>query len=162
MLGTEVRLWAWKRQLTLLRKAQDHLRKLGKDPRKVNLNLLFPLLAAGGLKEDEEMADRWAALLANAADPAADEVPPSFPEVLKQLTPAEARLLDAIYPGHTGDLTSLAQQLGLGSQFFVAVDNLVRHQLIRHPFRAGPVASQDTARAYVTALGRAFVEACRR
>jgi hypothetical protein len=43
------------------------------------------------------MHDRWAALLSNAANPASViQVFPSFPEILSQLSPKEAILLDAI------------------------------------------------------------------
>ncbi len=42
------------------------------------------------------MAARWGALLANAADPDQPEVPPSFPEVLRQLAPLDARLLEFV------------------------------------------------------------------
>jgi hypothetical protein len=45
-----------------------------------------PLLELGSLEaeDDEEMHERWAALLANAAiaDEGVEQVPPSFPEIL--------------------------------------------------------------------------------
>jgi hypothetical protein len=51
------------------------------------MNVLVPLLEAGSPEEDGGMAARWAALLANAArGDAGPEVPPSFADVLRQLT----------------------------------------------------------------------------
>jgi hypothetical protein len=76
-----------KAQLKLLERAHQYLRDAGRDPREVKWNVLFPLLEAASLDEDDDMADRWAALLANAADPLADEVPPSFADVLRQFDP---------------------------------------------------------------------------
>ena len=66
----------------------------GFEPNSVAPHLLFPILEAASLQEDEELQDRWACLLANAARPGrADDVLPSFVEVLKQLSPFEAQCL---------------------------------------------------------------------
>jgi hypothetical protein len=55
-------------------------------------------MEGASLKEegDDNMADRWAALLVNAAADSSD-VPPSFPAILSELTSLEARLLDHVY-----------------------------------------------------------------
>lgn len=42
------------------------------------------------------MCDRWAALLANATDPEGSAVEPSFPDVLRQLSSTDARLIEYI------------------------------------------------------------------
>src|SRR5207253_1813243 len=83
------------------------------------------------------MTARWAALIANAANPvAALPVPPSFPEILKQLSPQEAMILDNLYdvqrPGY--DRTQYAKsRVGAvrgaslsAKSAEVAVDNLDR------------------------------------
>lgn len=50
---------------------------------------------AATLESDPDLQDRWSALLANAADPAADvSLGVAFIELLRQLTPAEAALLE--------------------------------------------------------------------
>lgn len=94
MLGAEFRLRRWKRGVRLAERAAEHLREVGREAERVRDDTLVPLLEAGSLVDEENMQVRWGALLANAADPGADEVPPSFPEMLRQLSSIEARLLD--------------------------------------------------------------------
>lgn len=126
-------------QIRLLERAQDHLREAGRDPREVEWNVLFPLLDAGSLEEDPDMADRWAALLANAADPGTSEVTPSFPEILKQLTTTEARVLDGAFgmlahPGREDAIIHGARiRLALDlddTTYALAMENLYRQRLL--------------------------------
>ena len=95
-LGDRVLVWRATRQLRALEKLQADLAAKRRDPRSVKWNVLFPLLEATALEEDAGMADRWAALLSTAADPARPEVPPSFPEVLRQMTPLDAQALEIV------------------------------------------------------------------
>jgi hypothetical protein len=85
------------KQVDLLLNAQAELRAKGIDPRIVKWNVVFPLLDAAALEDDKSMSARWQALLTNATDPNVDEVPPSFPDILRALTPNEAKLLDYYY-----------------------------------------------------------------
>jgi hypothetical protein len=60
------------------------------------LKTLLPILESASLEDDEDLHDRWANLLANAA--AFDgRVHPSFTQILQGLTGSEAKFLDAIY-----------------------------------------------------------------
>ncbi len=124
------------------------------------------------------MAERWAALLANAADPEATEVPPSFPDILKQLSPTEERILEAVFEalvegGEDAILHGARVRLALGVDeeiYTVAVENLYRERLLKpvsvkldfvEP--AGTRYATDTLETVMlTALGEAFVRACRR
>jgi len=64
-------------------------------------SLLFPILDAASLQDDDYLHQQWVALLANvAASP--DSVHPSFIEVLRQLTPKEAKLLNELYDSCAG------------------------------------------------------------
>lgn len=99
------------------------LQDAGWSPKRVNLKVLLPIMDYCGREGDADpsdeagasdshfMQEKWAALLANAAadSAAAPEVPPSFPEILKQLSAREAKLLDAVCRidphYHNGDLT---------------------------------------------------------
>jgi hypothetical protein len=70
----------------------------GFTPKAVPTKLLFALLEGASLEENEDLHDKWAALLANAASPRmADWVRPSFSETLKLMPPEVARFLDAAY-----------------------------------------------------------------
>lgn len=109
-LGRELDLWIaeiitrWrqtsqlKTQVKLLTKAVElatKVRALGiRTAEPIDNRLLRAVLEDGSLEPDDEMHDRWAALLVSAA--AGVAVPPAFPEVLRQLEPIEARLLDRL------------------------------------------------------------------
>lgn len=131
------------------------------------------------------MADRWAALLANAAaDP--DSVPPSFPGILEQLAPIEAAILEAIHHavivepsaegGQPWQLTTISAA-GIQTRFSLTeaeyigrVENLLRLRLVGPPatrleFIDNPervFLLEGTDQIRLTELGRAFVEACQR
>jgi hypothetical protein len=49
------------------------------------------------LEEDDNLQDKWAAFLANAAAGYKDEIHPSFVELLKQISAFEAQFLDALF-----------------------------------------------------------------
>ncbi len=57
---------------------------------------VLPLLREAAMQSEDELQERWAALLENTAN-AAHGVLPSFGQTLSQLTPAEARYLDRIW-----------------------------------------------------------------
>ena len=69
LLGDQVRFYRFKKQVQLLREAQDILKQAGVSPKKVPLKTLFPILEGAAVEEDESMSARWAALLATAANP---------------------------------------------------------------------------------------------
>lgn len=81
-------------------KAEAMLTAVGREPQPVEPKLLLPLVQAASLETDEVLADKWAALLANAADPAQERpVHPGFVEMLRQLTPTDATVLTRLYQG---------------------------------------------------------------
>jgi hypothetical protein len=78
----------------LFTKAHDYLAMTGREPLSVEPKILIPLVQAASLETDEILAAHWAALLANAADPAQRVlVQPGFAEVMRQLTPMDVRVL---------------------------------------------------------------------
>ena len=86
---------AWDQAQQLGAKATAYLAAVGREPQPVEPKLLLPLVQAASLETDPTLAEKWAALLANAADPAQRvAVQPGFAEVLRQLTPTDARVLD--------------------------------------------------------------------
>jgi hypothetical protein len=88
------------RQIPLFKKVQAAIHKAGFDPRQIADNISVPILQAALLEDDETMQERWANLLANASDPRqASAVLPSFAVILKELTPRDAKFLDALYEG---------------------------------------------------------------
>jgi hypothetical protein len=141
--GDAMRLRRWKRAMRRADKAAEFLRERGREPRHVPDSVLVPLLEGGGSEEDEAMADKWSTLLANATDPAAPEVPAAFPDVLRQLEPAEARIMDHTYEALMTIAPEFRDQVGVLKAALIPmervpearlayhIDNLMRLRLIR-------------------------------
>jgi len=82
--------------LRMLHQTQRMIQGAGINPNRVPLRLFLPILDHASVEDDEDMQSRWAALLANAAT-SPNSVHPSYIEVLRQLAPEDARLLDRFY-----------------------------------------------------------------
>jgi hypothetical protein len=97
MVSDQFGYWRLKRLNRLAEKAGE---LAGADMRlsPIALRTLVPLLDAGTIEEDDDMQDRWAALLASAGL-RPDAIPPSFVEILRALSPEEAQVLDDIADG---------------------------------------------------------------
>jgi hypothetical protein len=139
-LAASVRPYTVVRQVEAVAKAQQMLNKRGLSTHPVPPRLLLPILEGASIEDEEDLHTRWAALLANAAS--SDKVHPSYIEVLKQLTPAEARLLDALYkiakgkPWQTVDTTAVTDEefKASGPRLFTWFSNLIRLGLIQISF----------------------------
>jgi hypothetical protein len=173
-MADHVRYRRWRTQLRILGKAAAQARAAGFAPGRVPLKTLAPLLDGGSLEEDEEMVDRWAALLANAAG-AKHRVPPSFPSVLRELEPTAARILDFIWDGHLRIAPELRRRFGItiedherrmfgvsDEEFAFHLDNPIRLRLIDSPDDYLDPASTEPPGFRLTAFGAAFVHACHR
>src|SRR5436190_7990399 len=132
--------------------ANRWLEEAGLEAHVVSPKVLVPWLESSSLEEDPEQAadpedakamqERWAALLANAAagDQGA-EVLPTFPRLLSELVPVEARMVEllgteALSPPHRPSMLAFMHLAGFdpandASQhtFAVHVDNLERLRL---------------------------------
>lgn len=183
MLGDTLRLLRFKREVKILNEAKEFLRARGAEPTPVPLRILTPILEAGSLEENDSMATRWAALLATAADlTRKEEVLPSFPDILKQLSSLEARILEAVvdmvsqkgipqreWPSRGAKGESLRSFLSADERSFeVALDNLFRLRLCAPPSvqldfidnkdHRFQLATKDLI--CITQLGYSFVSAC--
>jgi hypothetical protein len=84
--------------LAMMKRASRMLSDAGIDPKRVAPKLFLPILEHASLEEDDYLQERWAALLANAADPSgAVPVSAAFPRILKDLCSEEVRILDKLY-----------------------------------------------------------------
>jgi hypothetical protein len=129
------------------------------------------------------MAERWASLLASAANPDNQTaLEASFVEILKQLAPTHAFVLDVFYEQVKRDELPPEQWAERGyvfselkgflqndvPQFDVAIDNLLRLHLVAYPRANLGIANGHEVRVqvtssnilYATSLGYAFVSAC--
>jgi|GEM_PF-5022942 len=88
----------WERAQNLLQKAHGLLANVGREPQPIELKLFVPLVQAAVLETEESIADRWAALLANAADPSLHtSVLTAFVDIMRNLSTIDVVLLTAIY-----------------------------------------------------------------
>jgi hypothetical protein len=91
-----MKVWRLKRQIRLLHEVKRLIDQSGKDIKPLATRLFFPVFDAASIEDDDDMQTRWAALIANEATKIGS-VHPSFIELLKQLAPDDARLLDKLY-----------------------------------------------------------------
>lgn len=155
-----------------LSKAATLLAVTGREAQAVPMKLLEPLLNAASSEDDASLADKWATLLANAADPVQRiTVQPGFVEVLRQLMPEDARMLDALCapeadpkPDAVPDWKKVKQLLArVGLSFEQArlpVDNLKRLHLCKFELTYGGEAFQEEGQVAPTFFGQQFLAAC--
>src|ERR1039458_10324718 len=170
LVTDQIRAWRFKRGIRYVQRAMKQLEDAGMNPKIVPMRTLAPLMDGGNLEDDDEMAGRWASLLANAAS-GEREVPPSFASVLRDLEPEQARIVDHVYQTMMQIAPELRRQnLGMARMGIVAelelsnknleyhLDNLIRLRLIRRP---SGVIDDELEMVTLTEFGRAFVRACR-
>jgi hypothetical protein len=80
----------------VLMRTKEKIKAAGLSPKEAPLKVIHPLLEAASLEEEPELRDLWANLLANAVDPRAPTQPPSFREIMKELTAREVRFLHVL------------------------------------------------------------------
>jgi hypothetical protein len=150
LIGDRVGWWRWRQSLRLAKKAQALLDKEGLDAHQIPLRTSIPLMeqASGSL-----------------------DVPPSFANVLAEIEPTAAKLLEDYYVTHMRLAPSIRnefgvflgeserEQLGLSrDEFEYHTDNLIRLGLLRL------VGTPPLGRYYdslnLTAFARSFVRAC--
>jgi hypothetical protein len=157
----------------MFQKTQRMLKEAGLPAQPVPPRLFLPMLEAASIENDEDLHTKWSALLANAAS-SPDKVHPSFIEILKQLTPDDARLLDKLYTAtNKQPYRLLTQSLRDIDQYGIPFQNLVRLGLIEttydvdgmkvrmdgseHPYVSGEMDEDH----WLTNFAVAFIEACR-
>lgn len=159
-----------------------HARGIDAPTRPVALSLAIPLLEEGSLADSNEIQDRWAMLLANAADARGPEIRRAYVGILSEMTPLDAYLLDMIYDADaaftpienmnhaelwTGNLPHSVRVATVDDankppappEFHVALGNLGRLGLIDSAAAFGGMANMSYVS--MTELGRHFVNACR-
>jgi hypothetical protein len=136
--------------------------------------LLSPILEHGSLEDDETMTDRWATLLASAADPNfRQSIPPSFPEILRQLSPEETKILEKLYglfvqgrqeeANYPAVAVPVSENFKIynGNDFAVSINNLERLGLLKAELGVTATKTTYPRVLHFTKLGFAFVCACR-
>jgi len=190
MLGDFFRAMRLRNAFRLFSDVKQAAGKYGFELKPVAPRIFLPILESASLQDDEDLHRRWVALLTNAARVDFEEgVLPSFPDILKQLTSAEAQFLDRAYDevledeaqaksglyAHNKDsegvrvAKSHIRESTIDSAQSILVEDLERLALISRIPRS---AFTDDLRQvinkfipsnelYVTDFGGAFVRACR-
>lgn len=153
------------------------LANVGREPRPVEEKTLFALVEAAALETEPTLADKWAALLANAADPASKiEISISFADILRQIGVAEIRIIQRLEEksenhrrhGVDGRLGSFASSIGMSEEVFgITVDNLLRLRICELPpnryemGKNGQIMQHTSSKDQIefTMLGIAFLAA---
>jgi hypothetical protein len=189
LVADRIRFRRFKFQVEAAARAHEMLEAAGLAGKYIPAPTLFPLLELVAWDDNDpdegaDMKERWSALIANAAssDPAA--VPPSFPRILSELSAAEAAMLDWLADQPAGyNMDTLLARAGfvesaLGVEvepadpryplrpYDVYIENLERLNLTQSE-SLGPQINASAAdriprgAVHITALGAAFVKACR-
>lgn len=171
----------------VIEKAAEHLQAAGVEPGTVSLKILLPIIERSGYEEDSNLAERWAALLANAAHPTRSSlVLPIFPHILSLLSPEDAVLLEMIdklerknasegkFDGSRAwvDKHNLPLFAGIPhDRAEIALSSLIGHNLIEQRPSMDTIDEKDSTHGFivpvidrgvaVTPLGRGFLRACR-
>jgi Abortive infection alpha/Protein of unknown function (DUF2806) len=95
MISDSMKPYRAKNLVNTLRKTERILREAGLPANAVPTRLLFPIVDASSIEDDETLQEMWAGLLATTSQQT-DSVSPAFIETLKQLTPDDARHLEII------------------------------------------------------------------
>ena len=177
IIGDGIAYWRLLNLVKILKKVEILFKKNNISPQKINLKTLMPLIEYSSLEEDVGLSEKWAALLANAANPETSKnIRPAFVEILKELTPIEVKILDDIYNKITITTRNNIQhdpvtrdyiiekfQLEI-DEYDVLIENLIRVNLCMPPsvggLTFGPIY-RNISEIKLTALGIAFIEACK-
>lgn len=129
-----------------------------------------PLVTAilEGMAEETspDLQTAWENLLVNAVTDNSSEVRRAFPEILRQLDPKDAHILDNL-ARQTSDTTYLQDQLAPDDRDAVSLDNLTALELLRPVYRTPTTLGSITIDPSTIAFyvfnerGWAFMKACR-
>jgi len=175
LVADNIRLWRYKNQLRIIHKAETYIRENNIEIKQIPVKILIPLLEGASLEEDNSLRDRWAALLVNYADSSNDMSTTIFPDILIQLSPKDAIMLDFMYKNKRYDFIDfmpIGNELGLNMANIYNLKRLGLIDLLRDLYTEEPyfedngetfrqeIFDDGIAEMYITELGNMFVEAC--
>lgn len=161
--------------LRALQRARRRVAESGLEPQTIEPRLALTLVERASFESDEYLTERWAGLIASAST--AREILPSFPNILADLSPEEARILDCILgsrvpisglSGRVGaDKREVMEAVGLGEgAYLLRMQNLYRLQLIEQLTYGGTETTPGwfawgiEGHVGLSLLGDSFVQAC--
>jgi hypothetical protein len=166
ILAENIRLYRLKNEVRIIQRAETYLKEKNIKTKKVSIKTLAPLLIESSLEDDENLQDKWAALLANTVSEGKDFDAPVFSKILSEMTGADAEVFEIIFnhfsSGTPYESISVNTRINANKilssikDYKLILDNLVRLRLIRedNPF------GSDIVNVALTELGRKFMIAC--
>lgn len=133
-----VRFWRWKNQVNIVRKARTKIEEAKLEGKPTQVKLLAPIMEGCSVEEDESLQEKWVNLLANAVTGITD-VETNFVDVLKSLSPLDAKVLDYCFDKHEEfQRNATIAPRWIGEQFSLSderveflIEKLLRLNLIR-------------------------------
>jgi len=181
LLADKVKFWRFKNQVNIIIQAERFLEQKGIQPGKIPLKTLAPLLEHSSWEEDPDMRTKWSSLLANAANPNySHDIDSNYVEILNQLSPLEAKLLDSLFNEYERTPSDKRHALSFSKEkicqimnispenFDILADNLFRLNILQPPASHGgvtigdyPIVLRTHDLIQLTSLGRDFIRHCR-
>ena len=97
LFADKVKLWRVNNQIRNVEKVKAIIEKEGITTKAINMKVLFPYLDAVGLEEDETLQEMWANLFVNYIDTEKNLTLTVYPEILRQISAIEAKVLDSLF-----------------------------------------------------------------
>lgn len=169
-LGDTIRYRREAHLAKVLMKAAERVKASGLPAHAVRDKVLRAVVEDGSMEDDEEMQERWATLLANAATDNENKIKLVYPKILAELEPKEAMLLDRLWEKTPNPDEEPFEAVGYETTNDLVdvpeLHNLVRLAVLRW-VRTMPATwdsisdSEATLQGVqLTELGWAFVAAC--
>lgn len=169
LLADNVRYWRLNNQINIVVKAENLLKERGIKTKKISLKVMAPLLEECSLEDDENLQQKWAALLANTVSENSTVKTNIFTNTLKEMTVEDAEVFQAIFE-HCTISTSTENGIkiehsrrAISPMSFddypdidLIFDNLKRLRLIREITTHG----SDRVPVILSELGLKFMAAC--
>jgi len=166
VMADKVRFLRFKNSLRTFERAKQLLAEHEIEPQQVNIKILIPVLEGASLEEDDGLVEKWAGLLASAS--ANEPFHPSFPQLLNELSPLDARILDYAFEeaerrGHDRSVTvdDLVKVLGKNeTDIYLSTENLMRLRLMTPYMHNANPPEGEYQNVWITRLGFEFINAC--
>ncbi|MCW3102426.1 MAG: hypothetical protein JWO09_866 [Bacteroidetes bacterium] len=167
LFADNVKKWRFNNQVKNLKKIKEKLEKDNIPARVINPKVLFPYLEAISLEEDNDLHELWANLITNYIDPAKNLETIVYPEILRQLSSKEVKIIDDFYSGELIEWDGLPTPATYSEPKYTAFEcaNLVRLGLVKTMVNVDfafvkNIETHSSVR--VTHFGHAFYQACHR
>jgi len=176
-----VKVFRESRMKRFFERADTMFKEQNRKPAPLPLKLLIVILENASLEDDDDLQDRWAALLVNSAGNTRANILPSMAQILKQLSSWEVMLLEVCYgalsmnsvypyphPERQSQLAAISgwetdlrfkhnfdqSSMGYVYDFMIMLDNLFRLGLLEKKDKDGKTD------VVMTSLGCKLVELC--